>query len=141
MQSNKPSLLYLPPSAHESPRSARQNFGEVRIFARNGLVVMQQPKNGSMKEKVLNVPEARERLSVGAERIQYLKKLAVEHTVVRDEISPLTDFCERLAKAIVEAREQGSYDDPSMVRAKRRSQPVSVTLPDAQCYENNSSKR
>lgn len=114
------------------------NLRHIKVWAENGLVHVEDVKTGYYEAMHWRV--AAERVAAISDfngkrlRLGNSKRNTPEYKFLPYLESDL-EFCEKAPAVIRQAREQGSYDDPSMIRDRIRRLPqqisVGMTIPKA----------
>lgn len=103
-----------------------KQFRSLRIFPENGLIKIEDGRDGSCT--TISVKEALLRVRALNDMIANSKHLVRQRTkdaaFYADELSQIQQLVENVVDACRIAREQGCPDDPSAVRDRNRRRPV-----------------
>lgn len=107
------------------------NLGnKLRMWAENGLVHVEDKNTGYYESMHWRV--AAERAAAvsdfNGKRLKNGSKRNMPESRFMPFLARDLDFCEKIVDVIRQAREQGAFDDPTMMRDRIRRLPVSVSM-------------
>ena len=126
------SNIYIPTSAQSTKPKPEEQWAEIKIFARSGMVHFEipDPEHNYRKMKLTSISYAlaKERLKAMYAQCEIWEKRKDHTTLAGEKLRVIRRAAERLKSAIIEAQEQGPYEYADMRRARGRAAPMSLSM-------------